>query len=58
MTREHTAGLTGPIGPLLGVGLVLVALYRPGWITAAVAAYAHFWATMATPVLAQWILGG
>ncbi len=58
MTREHTASSAGAIGPLLGVGLVLVALYRPGWIMAAVMAYAHFWDTVATPVLVHWILGG
>lgn len=51
MARQHV-GRDGGLGSLVfGLALMAFAVYRPGWVSAGVTAYAHFWDRVVSPAL-------
>lgn len=43
---------------LVGLGLMAILIYRPGWIWAAAMTFARFWDTVVSPALVRLIVGG
>lgn len=57
MTRARNHQWSGGM-LLLGLAVLAVLIYRPGWVAASFTAYAHFWDAVVSPVVVRLLTRG